>query len=224
MTGYEQRNFVAPPDATELLLVRHGASATALEGEPFPLTDGHGDPPLSEAGVAQAALTASRLAGEQLAGVFVTSLVRTVATAAPLLERLGEGVEAVVVGDLREVHLGEWEGGEFRIRVANGDPLVARLLAEENWELIPGAETTAGFAARVRRGVDAALAAVGPGAAGVVFTHGGVIAEVCRQATASRPFAFLNVDNCSITRLVAFADGRWMLRSFNETAHLALMR
>jgi hypothetical protein len=38
--------------------------------------------------------------------------------------------------------------------------------------------------------------------------------------TSSRPFAFVQVDNTSITRLVRFADGRWLLRYFNETAHL----
>ena len=50
--------------------------------------------------------------------------------------------------------------------------------------------------------------------------HGGVIAEICRQATASRPFAFVHADNCSISRVVVFADGRRMLRSFNDTNHL----
>jgi probable phosphoglycerate mutase len=50
--------------------------------------------------------------------------------------------------------------------------------------------------------------------------HGGVITEVCRQVTGSRPFAFLEVDNTAITRLLRFADGRWRLRYFNETAHL----
>jgi hypothetical protein len=36
----------------------------------------------------------------------------------------------------------------------------------------------------------------------------------------SRPFAFLQVDNTSITRVVRRPDGRWLLRYFNETAHL----
>jgi probable phosphoglycerate mutase len=64
------------------------------------------------------------------------------------------------------------------------------------------------------------VAAAGPGAVVAAFVHGGVIGELCRQATASRPFAFVHVDNCSISRLVAFADGRLLLRSFNDTAHL----
>jgi broad specificity phosphatase PhoE len=51
-----------------------------------------------------------------------------------------------------------------------------------------------------------AAAAVGPGAAAVVVGHGGVIAELCRQATGSEPFAFLHVDNASITRIVVGAN------------------
>ena len=48
------------------------------------------------------------------------------------------GLEPVVVPDLREVSLGEWEGGEFRIRMAEGDPVALQAVAEERWEVIPG--------------------------------------------------------------------------------------
>ena len=34
------------------------------------------------------------------------------------------------------------------------------------------------------------------------IVHGGVIGEVCRQATGSRPFAFVHSDNGSLTRLI----------------------
>ena len=43
-----------PPDATELIVVRHGASAGLKQGETFDLVGGHGDPPLSPAGREQA--------------------------------------------------------------------------------------------------------------------------------------------------------------------------
>ena len=77
------------------------------------------------------------------------------------------------------------------------------------------------LAARVKSGLEKAVAATGPGNVAVVFVHGGVIGEACRQATGSRPFAFVMNDNCSLTRLVRFADGRWLLRSFNDTSHLS---
>jgi 2,3-bisphosphoglycerate-dependent phosphoglycerate mutase len=215
---YHQRQFALPPGATEVILVRHGASAPAVPGEPFPLLDGHGDPPLAPEGEAQAALVAERLAAESLRMLFVTPLVRTHQTAAPLAERTG--LNPVVVPDLREVMLGEWEGGEFRIRIAQGDPVAVQAVAEERWEVIPGAETMASLAERVRAGVEAIVQLAGPDTRVAAILHGGVIGEICRQATSSRPFAFVHADNASLTRLIALQDGTWLLRSFNDTAHL----
>jgi 2,3-bisphosphoglycerate-dependent phosphoglycerate mutase len=201
-----------------VLLIRHGASTPAIPGRRFPLTDGHGDPALSEAGVEQAARIAARLALDPPVALFTSGLRRTVETAGPLAR--ASGLEPVEIPDLREIRLGEWEGGEFRVRMANRDPIAARALAEERWDVIPGAEDMEGFGRRVRAGVERIVARIGPGVA-AAFVHGAVIGELCRQATASRPFAFIHADNGSLTRLVVMADGRWLLRSFNDTAHLA---
>ena len=215
---YPQRPFALPPGATEVVLVRHGASAAAVPGTPFPMVDGHGDPPLAEAGLAQARLVAERLAGEGLARLFVTTLRRTAQTAAPLA--VSTGLEPVVVPELREVHLGEWEGGEYRIRAADGDPLIWRIFEEERWDLIPGAEAPEALAERVRAGVERVVAETGPDAVAAAVVHGGIVGEICRQAVGSRPFAFIHADNCSITRLVVLPGGRWLLRSFNDISHL----
>jgi 2,3-bisphosphoglycerate-dependent phosphoglycerate mutase len=211
---YRQLPFAVPPDATEIVLARHGASAPARPGELFPLLDGHGDPALAPEGRQQAELLCARLRHEQVDKVFVTGLARTIETAAPL------GLPTVEVPELREVMLGEWEGGPFRIHVANGEPLALRVIAQERWDLIPGAETMEHLAERVRAGIDKVVEQTGRGKVALVFIHGGIIGEICRQATSSRPFAFVHSDNCSITRIVRFADGRWLLRSFNDTSHL----
>ena len=215
---YPQRAFRLPADAVEIVFVRHGASAAAVPGVAFPSVDGRGDPPLAPEGVEQAAAAAERLRGEPVRALFVTTLQRTAQTCSPLASELG--LEPVVLPELAEVHLGEWEGGEFRIRAAEGDPLVAQLLAEERWDLIPGAESPEALTARVRAGVERIVAATGPGRTAAAVVHGGVIGEICRQATESRPFAFIHADNGSLTRLVVLGDGRWLLRSFNDTAHL----
>jgi probable phosphoglycerate mutase len=212
---YPQRQFVVPPDATEVVLVRHGASAPARPGEEFPTLDGHGDPALAPEGVAQAERVAARLREEQIDGLFVSGLARTIQTAEPF------GLETTEVPELREVFLGEWEAGEFRMRIAHGDPTALRVITEQSWDVIPGAETMESFAARVEAGLDKVIAATGPGGVAVVIAHGGVIGEACRQATGSEPFAFVINDNCAITRLVRFSHGRWLLRSFNDTSHLA---
>ena len=217
---YAQRPFSLPPGATEIILVRHGASAHVTPGQLFPRTDdGWGDPALAPEGERQAEAVTQRLASEAITGLFVSGLQRTLQTVAPLAARLG--LEPVVVRDLREVYIGDYEAGVFRIKQNEGDALVARVFAEERWDVIPNAEPMDVFAGRVRRGIELVAAAVGPDAVAVAIVHAGVVAELCRQGTGSRPFAFISSDNASITRLVVLSDGRWVLRSFNDTAHLA---
>lgn len=216
---YEQRQYSVPADATEIVFVRHGASAEAVEGEMHEMLEGRGNPPLSPTGVAQAEAVGARLAQQECAAIFVSTLQRTHQTAAPLVR--ATGMEPVELADLVEVSLGDMEGGEFRIRAYKRDPIVMRALAEERWDVIPNAESMEAFAARVRRALDQIVAHAGAGVSVVAFAHGAVIGEICRQATQSRPFAFMRNDNTSITRIVVHADGSLHLRSFNDIAHLA---
>ncbi|MFI7616606.1 histidine phosphatase family protein [Nonomuraea terrae] len=213
---YRQGRFRTPPGATELLLVRHGESEPARPGHPFPLVDGQGDPGLAPEGLEQAERVGLRLAAERIDAIYVSTLRRTSQTAAPLAVRLG--LTPMVEPDLREVHLGEWEGGLFRQRVAQGHPIAQRMSAEERWDVIPGAEPAAAFSERVRKAL-AKLAAAHPDQRVVVVTHGGVIAEALAIATRSRPFAFLGADNASVSHLV-LTEARWVLRRYNDTAHL----
>jgi probable phosphoglycerate mutase len=218
--SFEQSPYELPPGSTEVVLVRHGASEAAVVGSKFPLVDGHSDPALSAAGRAQAEMVAEGLGGDEFSGLFVTSLRRTQETAAPLAE--GTGLEPVVIRDLREVYLGDFEGGEYRIRAGRGDPIIKQVFREERWDAIPNGESWEDFGARVSAGVEQIVATVGPNTTAVAVLHGAVIGQLCRQATASRPFAFVHSDNCSISRLVVLDDGRWLLRSFNDIAHLSV--
>jgi probable phosphoglycerate mutase len=216
---FPQSRFAPPAGATEILLVRHGESAPLVDGEPFDLVGGHGDPALAPAGVEQAVLAAQRLidTGERIAAVYVTTLRRTVQTAAPLLERLG--LTPIVEADLREVFLGDWEGGEFRKRVADGDPIAQLMYVEQRWDVIPGGEPAHQFRNRVQRGIER-VAAAHPDELVVAVVHGGVIGEVMNVATGSTGFSFTGADNASITHIVVTAD-RWVVRCWNDTSHLS---
>lgn len=216
--GYRQARFRRPAGATEIVLVRHGESEPAVPGQPFPLKDGHGDPALAPDGLAQAERVGERLSGSRIDAVYVSTLRRTAMTAAPLLS--STGMKAVVEADLREVHLGEWDAGLYRQRIAEGHPLVAQMVREERWDVIPGAEPMDAFSQRVGS-VMAKLVAAHPDQRIVIFSHGGVIGEALRQAVDSpRRFAFVGVDNASISTLVSIA-GRWVLRGYNDVSHLA---
>lgn len=211
-----QARFRRPPGATDILLVRHGESAAFDVDQPFPLVDGHGDPELHPAGRQQAEAVADRLADEPITAVYVTSLRRTAETAAPLAARLA--LTPRVERDLREVHLGEWEGGLYRRKVAEGDPLVAQVVAEQRWDVIPGAEPADAFARRVAGALER-IAAAHPDELVVVVAHGGTIGEALAQITGSRRLAFVASDNASISHVV-LGPGVREVRRFNDTSHL----
>ena len=217
---YPQRPFRLPEDATEIVIVRHGASAAHVPGEAVETIEGgHADPPLAPEGEEQALQVAQRLAEDPFDALFVTPLQRTHQTAAPLVAATGH--TPIEIEELREVHLGDWEGGEMRVRVAHGDPLFAELVEKQRWDVIPGGENMEAFADRVRAGVERIADHTGPGRRAIAFLHGAVIAEICFNALGGGPrLGFVLVENASVSSLVVHGSGRWQLRSFNDTAHL----
>jgi 2,3-bisphosphoglycerate-dependent phosphoglycerate mutase len=214
--AFRQRRFEPPAGATDLFLVRHGQSAPYVDGTLFALIDGQGDPPLSADGEEQAQALGARLATAGIDAIYVSTMRRTAQTAAPLASRLG--LTPLVEARLREVHLGAWEGGVFRKNVAEAHPIAQRMMTEERWDAIPGAEPADAFASRVRAAVER-IAADHPGQRVAAFTHGGVIGQALALAARSRPFAFTGAENCSISRLVITPE-RWIVRGYNDTAHL----
>lgn len=218
---YPQRPFRLPEHATEILIVRHGSSAAHVPGEePFETIEGgHSDPPLAPEGIQQAEHVGRRLSAEEFAAIYVTPLQRTHQTAAPLAA--ATGAAPIVVPELREVHLGDWEGGEMRVRVAEGDPLFGELIEKQRWDVIPGGEDMDLFASRVRGGITRIVEETGPGRRAIAVLHGGVIAEICHQALGGGPrLGFVLVENASVSSLVVHGPQHWHLRSFNDTAHL----
>jgi probable phosphoglycerate mutase len=212
-----QKRYTPPPGAREILLVRHGSvnndSPEMIELEGLKISD----PPLLPAGHEQAALLAARLRHEPVAAIFTSPLQRTKQTAAPLAELTG--ITPRVINQLREAFLGDMEY-DFHKRAALGDPLLKQMLAAEDFGVIPNAEKMPAFGARVRDGIDTITALLEPGALAVAVVHAGVIGELCRQATGSRPFGFFAPDNTSVTRLIVNADGSLLLRGFNDSSHL----
>ena len=214
--GFRQHSYQPPEGATEIILVRHGESRAASQENPFPLVDGHGDPELHANGEQQAVAVGEALKSENIAAIYVTSLQRTVQTAAPLAAHLG--LETRLEADLREVLLGEWEGGVLRMKAAAGDPIFIRMQAEQRWDVIPGAESWETLNARVTAGL-ARIHRAHPDQKVVAVVHGGVIGHILAHATGASPFAFNGADNGSISRIVVHEDGI-KVRSFNDNVHV----
>ncbi len=213
---YRQPRFTLPQGASDLILIRHGETEAARPGVSFALKDGHGDPALRPEGEAQARAVAERLRDAVLGAIYVTKLRRTHQTAAPLAAALG--LTPIEDPDLHEVHLGDWDGGLYRIKAAQNDPAFQRAFARQEWGEIPGAETTAAVQTRVRRGL-LRIGSAHPNESVAVVVHGGVVAAALAVASGSEPFAFRGAENGSISRLVVQGE-RMTVRGFNDCAHL----
>lgn len=216
MKEYRQHRFEPPAGATEIILVRHGESRAARPNEPFPLVNGQGDPELSVLGQQQAVLVGERLKNERIDAVYVTNLRRTSETAAPLLGLLG--LQSIEEADLREVHLGDWEGGVFRVKVHENDPLYEQMQSEQRWDVIPGAESRANLTERVSQALGK-MAQKHAGEVVVAVVHGGIVGHILAHATGAEPFAFNGCDNGSISHVV-LVEGKIVVRGFNDRSHL----
>lgn len=196
---------------TEVLLVRHGESAPVVPGTPE-----SDDPPLSSRGAEQVAALAARLAGKRLDAVWSSDLARARDTALALAEP--RGLPLVQRPDLREVHLGDWERGEFRRRAAVRDPEFLAWAATGRWEAIPNAEPDEHLRDRVAAAVDEAAAAH-PGGSVAVVCHGGVINAWLARFTGSHRSLVVSIDNTSVTRLRTDGE-RWLVLGVNDHHHL----
>lgn len=211
-----QSVYAPPSGAALILLIRHGESQPARRGESFAMRDGHGDPALHPDGEAQAAAVCARLKRAGIAAIYVTTLRRTAQTAAPLVRALS--IEPRVEPDLREVHLGEWEGGAYRFYAAEAHPAILRARKANDWGELPGGETSAALQARVMAALGR-IAAAHADQTVAAFVHGGVIGAALAAATGARAFAFNGAANGSISELVIRGE-TMTLRRFNDCAHL----
>jgi probable phosphoglycerate mutase len=215
-TEYRQKRFERPPGATEILLIRHGESRAATADDPFPLVMGHGDPELHPNGVEQARRVGERLRNHPISAIYVSNLRRTSETAAPLADHLR--LTPIVDPDLREVFLGEWEGGVLRMKAAQLDPVYLRMQEEQRWDVIPGGEPHDMLSARLTRAIQR-IHSNHPDELVAAVVHGGVVGSILATATGARPFAFNGCDNGSISHIVV-VQGRVLVRRFNDTTHL----
>ena len=114
------------------------------------------------------------------------------------------------------------EGGLWRVKQAEGDPVFLEVIVNERWDRIPGAEPFDDFDARLRRGIGT-IAAAHVDERVVAVVHGGVIGQLLSIASGSTPFAFTAADNASISELIVMPNGTWRVRRFNDTSHLPVL-
>lgn len=181
--------------------MRHGETEWNRENR----FQGHADPPLNEAGRAQAREVAERLAAEPVAALYTSPLRRARETAIVIAKRLN--LEARVADALMEVDVGSWSGltrSEVEVRFPRG---------YRQWlEFSHGWDDGETYDDLGRRVVDGLLRIADEHADESVLavTHGGPIRSAL-AVTESVPFGEARrsihvVGNCAIVRF-AVRDG-----------------
>jgi broad specificity phosphatase PhoE len=136
-----------------LYLIRHGETGWNIEGR----YQGQCDPPLNDAGHAQAQDLARRLRRARLDLVVSSPLRRALDTAEAIAARLN--IPVVVDARLMEIHLGEWQG-RLAQDIAAAWPVEFQRWLSAPWSMTPpGGESLQ----QVQQRVTFALAAIGAG-------------------------------------------------------------
>lgn len=199
---------------TRLTLIRHGETAWNAEGR----VQGQTDVPLNAVGRAQAQALVGALAGERFDAVYSSDLARVVETARPLATRLG--MAPALDAGLRERHYGMFETLTYVECRARHPEAYARFHDKDPSFDFGSGERLDAFFERAVASVRA-IAERHPGAHVLVFTHGGVLEMLLREARGmglSAPRDF-DIPNAAINRF-EFDAGRWHMTAWADVAHL----
>jgi broad specificity phosphatase PhoE len=171
---------------TTILLARHGETDWNRDG----IWQGWADPPLNDAGRAQARLLAEQLRDTPFDAVYSSDLQRAHETAELVAEP--HGVPVISDAGLREIDIGSWSGltrAEIDERFPDG--------------IRPDGETREQHAERVLEAVER-IARVNPERRILLVTHGGTM-RALHGHVSDEPFH--PVENCGVLEL-HFRDDR----------------
>jgi probable phosphoglycerate mutase len=204
----------APGEPAVTLLLRHGQTPMSVQKR----YAGRSDVPLTDAGVAQAAGAAKRLASAGIDAIVASPLRRTMQTAGEVAAVTGLPVAAE--DGFRETDFGDWEGLTFaEVRERWPSEMTAWLADPE--VAPPGGESFAEVSERVT----AALHRVLAGRTGqriLIVSHVTPIKTLVAATLLAPPAALyrMHLDIAALCEIDWYADGPAVLRSFNDTAHL----
>jgi broad specificity phosphatase PhoE len=196
------------------LLLRHGQTPMSVQKR----YAGRTDVPLTDAGLAQAAAAAKRLASARIDAIVASPLRRAVQTAEAVAAVTG--LPVTTDGGFRETDFGDWDGLTFAEVRERWPAEMAAWLADPQ-VAPPGGESFAEVSERVIP----ALARVLDGRAGqriLVVSHVTPIKTLVAAALLAPPAALfrMHLDVAALCEIDWYADGPAVLRSYNDTAHL----
>jgi len=206
----------AHSEPTTTVLLRHGETPLSAERR----FAGRGDIPLTETGKLQAKAAAQRLAARGGVELIVSSpLRRARLTADAVAASTGAPVE--VDDGWIETDFGEWEGLSYAEAMERWPEEVTAWMNDTSIAP-PGGESFAAAGRRVLAALDRLLDRAEPGRV-VVVSHVTPMKTVLRHALLAPPAALrrMHLDVACLCEVDWYADGPVVVRSLNDTAHLA---
>jgi ribonuclease H / adenosylcobalamin/alpha-ribazole phosphatase len=205
----------AQGEPTTTVLLRHGQTLMSVQKRYV----GRSDVPLTDLGVRQAVAAAKRLASAGLDVIVTSPLRRTVQTA----EEVAAATGAPVVADegFRETDFGAWEGLTFA-EVRERWPAEMTAWLADPAVPPPGGESFTEVSERVTAALARVLAARERQAV-LIVSHVTPIKMLVAKALLAPPAALyrMHLDVAALSEIDWYADGITVLRSFNDTGHLA---
>jgi ribonuclease H / adenosylcobalamin/alpha-ribazole phosphatase len=202
-------------EPTVTLLLRHGQTLMSVQKR----YAGRSDVPLTDLGVQQAVAAAKRLAPAGLDVIVTSPLRRAVQTAEEVAA--ATGVPVVTDAGFRETDFGTWEGLTFSEVRERWPAELNRWLADPA-AAPPGGESLAEASERVTVALHRVLSARERQTV-LIVSHVTPIKTLVAAALLAPPPALyrMHLDVAALSRIDWYADGPAVLRSFNDTGHLA---
>ena len=201
---------------TKIYLIRHGESI----GNAKRMYLGHTDLGLSELGHRQAEITAEFLKDVDFSAIYSSDLKRALETAEPHARR--RGITVIPCQDLREMHVGEWEGAS-----------VDELLKDERFTLgwrqnfgtftLPGGENVQAAAERIYKAISE-IAEANDGKTVAAVFHAGAMRAFYAKILGIEPSLWaskVNFPTNASYSVIEYEDGKFTPVLYSQDAHLA---
>ncbi|MCF8160440.1 MAG: histidine phosphatase family protein [Polaromonas sp.] len=200
--------------ATRIIAIRHGETAWNVDTR----LQGHLDIALNPKGLWQAEQAARALAGESIAAIYASDLLRAWHTAGAIAQTTGAPL--VASQGLRERCFGSFEGKTYAEIEAQWPEASVRWRQRVPDWAPPGGESLQALRERIAGAVDA-FAAQHVGEQIVLVAHGGVMDVLYRLATGQELQAprTWQLGNAAINRLLWTPEGLTLI-GWGDTGHL----